>query len=130
MSISLLEISPESGGDIFNATRTKCNMSDNESSIATTMPAVRTAWLTGKPVRRDFGAVITELNSAKLVGEGSVFERGPHVPVTHLNYFKPPDDAFLSELKLKDRRSAKEWEYVNAAGVWLDMGLSAMLVAK
>jgi hypothetical protein len=61
----------------------------------------------------------------QMVGEGSIFERGAYVPVTHLAFFKPPATAFLSELKSKDRRSAKEWEYVNAAGVWLDFGQAA-----
>jgi hypothetical protein len=45
-----------------------------------------------------------------------VFERVNHVPVTHLDLFKPPASDVLSELRAKDQRSAKEWEYVNAAG--------------
>ena len=65
-----------------------------------------------------------------LVGEGSVFERGLHVSVTHMGYFKPAADAFVSELWSPDRRSAKECEYINAAGVWTEMGLSALIVAK
>lgn len=73
---------------------------------------------------------MSELNASKLVGEGSVFERGPFVPITHLGYFKPPVDAFLNELKSKDRRSAKEWEYINAAGVLLETGLASMTLAK
>jgi uncharacterized membrane protein YgcG len=66
----------------------------------------------------------------QMVGEGSIFERGAHVPVTHMELFKPPATAFLSELKAKDRRSAKEWEYVNAAGVWLELGHAAMALAR
>lgn len=92
--------------------------------------SVRSAWATGTPRRSDYGDVVSELNTLKLVGEGSVFERGPHVPVTHLGYFKPPTDAFLSDLKAKDRRSAKEWEYINSAGVWTELGLAALEVAK
>lgn len=91
---------------------------------------VRTAWAVGKPGRHDFAAVVTELNASKLVGEGSVFERGAHVPVTHMGYFKAPTDAFLTELRSKDRRSAKEWEYVNAAGVWTELGLMSLEVAR
>jgi len=45
-------------------------------------------------------------------------------------FFKPPSDAFLTELRQKDRRSAKEWEYVNCAGVWAEMGQMALEVAK
>ena len=92
--------------------------------------ALRIAWATLKPERRDYGEVVTGLNSLKLVGEGSVFERGPHVPVTHLGYFKPPADAFLADLRSKDRRSAKEWEYLNAIGVCTELGLAALEVAK
>lgn len=65
-----------------------------------------------------------------MVGEGGPFERGPHVPATHMRYFKPPVDAFLTELKGKDRRSAKEWKYVNASGVWSEMGLSALSLLR
>ena len=60
--------------------------------------------------------MVTEINPSKLVGEARIFERGPYVPITHMGYFKPATDAFLVELKNKDRRSAKEWEYVNGAG--------------
>lgn len=107
-------------------------MPDNNDAISPAAPgaAVRAAWATAKPNRRDYGMVVTELNSSKLVGEGSIFERGPHVPVTHMKYFKPPADAFLADLRSKDRRSAKEWEYVNAAGVWAELGLAALELAK
>lgn len=100
-------------------------MSDKDDS--TTLPE---KWAVAKPLRNDYAEVVSELNASKLVGEGSVFERGPFVPITHLGYFKPPVDAFLNELKSKDRRSAKEWEYINAAGVWLETGLASMTLAK
>lgn len=88
------------------------------------------AWKTLPPTRPDYAAVVTLMNANKLVGEASVFERGPHVPVTHMGYFRPPTDAFQVELKSKDRRSAKEWEYVNSAGVWVETGLAALEVAR
>jgi hypothetical protein len=81
------------------------------------LTALKAAWKTAAPTRRDFGVVVSELQSMQMVGEGSIFELGVHVPVTHMAFFKPPATAFLSELKAKDRRSAKEWEYVNATGV-------------
>lgn len=80
---------------------------------------IRTAFATEKPKRRDYGEVVTELNASMLVGKGSVLERVSHVPVTHMGYFKLPMDAALAELKLKDRRSAKVWEYVKSAGIWI-----------
>lgn len=55
-----------------------------------------------------------------------MFERGPYAPVTHMEYFKPPTDGFLSDLKSKDRQSAKEWERINAAGVWTELGIAAL----
>lgn len=52
------------------------------------------------------------------------------MPDTHTRYFKPLADALLSELKSRDRRSANEWEYVNAAGVWTESGVAAFGMAK
>ena len=100
------------------------------AAVARPALAVRAGWESAVPARRDYGHVVAELSSLKLVGEGSVFERGPHAPVTHMGYFKPAADAFVSELRSRDRRSAKEWEYINAAGVWTKMGLSALIVPK
>lgn len=65
---------------------------------------VRAEWAVAKPARQDYAAVVSGFNASKLVGEGSVFERGAHVPVTHVGYLKPPGSAFLSDLRPKDRR--------------------------
>jgi hypothetical protein len=102
----------------------------DSSSATTAMEELRTAWKAATPTRQDFGAVVSELQSMQMVEEGSIFERGAHVPVTHMAFFKPLATAFLSELKSKDRRSAKEWEYVNAAGVWLELGQAALAIVK
>lgn len=91
---------------------------------------MRASWSTLKSGRRIFGKVVTELNDSKLVGEGSVSNRGPHVQVTDMKYFNPPADAFLMNLRVKDRRSAKEWEYVNLAVVWAEMAGMESKVAK
>jgi uncharacterized membrane protein YgcG len=105
-------------------------MAAGSNSETTTLAALRSAWKAATPTRQDFGAVVSELQSMQMVGEGSIFERGAHVPVTHMAFFKPPATAFLSELKAKDRRSAKEWEYINAAGVWLELGQAALALVK
>lgn len=47
-----------------------------------------------------------------------------------MDYFKPAVDAFVSALRSRDRSSSKEWEYINAVGIWTEMGLSALLFAK
>lgn len=60
---------------------------------------------------------MTELNASKWVGYGCVFDQWGHESVTHLGYFKPPVYSFLSDLKTKDRRSAKKSEYISAAAV-------------
>lgn len=83
-----------------------------------------------KPTRADYAAVVEELNKAKLVVEASFFERRPHFPVTHMDYFKPNKDAFMVELKSKDRRSGKEWEHVNGSGVWVEKRLISLEGAK
>lgn len=102
--------------------------------VSTAPPAdyaetVRAAWAVAKPQRRDYGAIVTELNSALMVGEGEIYERGPYVPITHMGFFKPPADAFLSEPRSRDPRSAKEWEYLNAVGVWAELSVTALEVA-
>lgn len=91
---------------------------------------LRASWATAKPSRQDYDKVVTKLNASKLVGEESVFKRGPHVPVTDMAYLKPLMDAFLTHLRQKDRRSAKEWEYINYAGVWAQVVQIAMVVAR
>lgn len=87
-------------------------------------------WSTSKPNRHDYSAVLNELNAAKIFGNGIIFERGPHVPIGHMAYFKPPMDDFAVYLKAKDRRSVKKWEYVNGAGVWLETILASLNLAK
>ena len=99
------------------------NVNNNPAAI------LRAAWAAAAPAKKDYGLVVSAFNSSKLVGEGSTFERGAHVPVTHMGYFKPPKGAFLAAPKSKDRRSAKEWEYINAAGVWLELGMASRDVA-
>ena len=74
--------------------------------------------------------MVNELNTLAMVGEGSIFIREPHVPVTHPAFSKPPVDAFVTILKTKDRRSVREWDYVNSAGVWADMALAPLSLAR
>ena len=105
-------------------------MSNNTESTADKGKDIRALWASAKPTRHDFAAVVNELNSIKLVGEGSVFERGNYVPITHMDFFKAALDAFATDLKSKDRRSAKEWDYVNGAGKWLESGLAALRLAR
>jgi hypothetical protein len=50
--------------------------------------------------------------------------------VTHTEFFKTSATAFLGELRNKDRRSAKEWEYTNAFSVWLELKQAALALAK
>jgi hypothetical protein len=66
----------------------------------------------------------------QMVEEGSIFERGAYVHVFHMEFLKPPATALLSELESKDRRSAKEWEYVNMAGVRLELYLADLAIVK
>lgn len=44
------------------------------------------------------------------------------MPIGHMAYFKSPIDSIAVDLKVKDRLSVKELEYVNGAGVWLETG--------
>lgn len=53
----------------------------------------------------DYVDVAWELNASKLVGEDRVLEKGTHVPIKHMEYFKPNMDALIIELKAKNRRS-------------------------
>ena len=47
--------------------------------------------------------------------------------MTHIGYFNPLKDVSLADLNSKDGRSAKEWEYINAAGVWLELGMASLM---
>lgn len=104
-------------------------MSENSGS-SDYIQSLRAAWASAKPTRHYFAIVVNELNAAKLCGEASIFERGAHVPNTHMAYFKTPTDAFLVEAKSKDQRSAKEWYYINSVLVWLETDLTAVLLAR
>lgn len=102
----------------------------DETQSAYKKPRLRERWALAKSTRNDFVLVGSDINAAKLVCEASIFERGSHVPITHSGYIKPRTDAFLVELLSKDRRSAKERDYVNGAGVWIATGLSALALCK
>lgn len=69
------------------------------------------------------------MNSSNLVGDGIVFDRGPHVPVTHVSYFKAPMGELLDGIKSNYRRSSKELEYVNSEEVWWDLHMIVLEVA-
>lgn len=79
--------------------------------------AVRAASESAVPSQRDCDVVVPMSSSLQLVGNESVFERGLHVPVAHINFFNPPPHAPIFQLKSRDRRLAIEWEYINAAVV-------------
>lgn len=59
------------------------------------------------PIRRYYGMIVTLINASKLVFEGEIFGRVPHVPVTHIGYFNPPVDSLLTHLTVNDLRSVK-----------------------
>jgi hypothetical protein len=103
-------------------------MSADGANATAMAAALRSVWKAATPTRQEFGVVVSELQSMQMVGEGSIFEREAHVNVTRMAFLKPPATAFLSELKVKDRRSAKE--YFNAVGVWLELGQAAMALAR
>lgn len=102
----------------------------DEAQSADSMSELRTRWSVAKPTRDNYANVVSDINATKLVGEASIFERGTHVTITHMGYFKHSTDAFLVELRLKDRRTAKEWEYINEAWVWAETSLSALSLCK
>lgn len=47
----------------------------------------------------------------------------------HLGYFQP-DSNLYRDIYKKDRRGAKELEYVHAAGTWIEQGITSLEVAK
>lgn len=59
-----------------------------------------------------------------------MFERGSHVPVTHMGYFKRLSVTLPTNLRSKYRRSAKEWKYINRACIWFEMGLTSLSVSN
>lgn len=74
-------------------------MSNQEDTTDNYCSNLRALLETAKATRQDFATVVSELNYIKLVGEESVFKRGPYVSITHLAFFKAPVDAFETDLK-------------------------------
>lgn len=68
------------------------------SQDAMIVAEVKMAWAMRNPTRRKVGEVVTEHMSLKVFGNGNIFERGTHVPVTNMGYFKPPTNVFLLPL--------------------------------
>ena len=92
--------------------------------------SIRASWEVAKPDRPQFTEVVQLLASLREDGNGRIFKRGPHVQASHFGFFKPEVDSFYEALQRKDRRSAKAWEYINAAGAWADMANTAIIIAK
>jgi hypothetical protein len=67
-------------------------MAAGSDSETTTLAALRSAWKAATPTRQYFGAVVSELQSMQMVGEGSIFERGADVPVTHMAFLQASGD--------------------------------------
>lgn len=59
-----------------------------------------------------------------------MFERGTHVSVTLMEFFKPVMEDFFTEIRQNDRRTAKEWDYINYKGLWAEFGQRALEVGK
>lgn len=76
-------------------------MSDN-ARPSKNPAALLVVWVAAQPTPHYFAAVANELNATKLDGEANLFERGPHVSITHFAYFKPPMNAFLVELNVNN----------------------------
>lgn len=90
---------------------------EKEPGSADGTQALRAVCSTFSPTILDYSKLVSDLNDSKFVGEVSVFEFGPHVPITHMDFFKP--FAVLMELKAMDQRLNKEWKYINGSSVWI-----------
>jgi hypothetical protein len=55
-------------------------MTGSGASATATLAALKTAWKAVTPTRQDFGAVVSELQSMQMVGQGSIFERRAMCP--------------------------------------------------
>lgn len=65
------------------------------------MPA---AWLSIALESKDYAAVLSEIQTASLMGDARFFSRGPHLPITNMGYFKPPNDELVTETLCKGPR--------------------------
>lgn len=76
------------------------NIDSSDTASDTASPsAFRGLCSTSKPTRHDYAAVVTEINAAEIVIEGSIFELGPYVPIIHMAYLKHPIDASAFKFK-------------------------------
>lgn len=69
---------------------------------------MRAAWASIAPEWKDYAAVVSEIHPANVMGDASCLSRGPHVSITHMEYLKPTNEVFVTELRAKDRHSAKK----------------------
>lgn len=83
--------------------------------------AAHAAWAIAKPERREYAIAVSELISARLVGEGGILDWCPHVCITHMGYFKPPNDSLIDKLRSQHRRSVKEWDFLNSSSDWMEL---------
>jgi hypothetical protein len=79
-----------------------------------------------KAVMRGFDA---EVREAELETGGAAFHRKAPL-VEHFGYFKPMHVSLYDQLSAKDRRSGKEFEYLNAAGTWCQLAHAGLLRLK
>ena len=77
----------------------------------------------------DYSKVLNHLAAINLVGRGQLWPRGDFIQPHRPGYFKPESRLYIETLR-KDRRNAKELEYVHSAGTWLEQGLCALELIK
>lgn len=100
-------------------------MADPTTSLAGLGARCKSIRLDASADKPAMKCLVEDVREADLEAGGAVFHREAPL-IDHFSYFKPKSASMYIQLSGKDRRSAKEYEYVNAAGVWGEMALAGM----
>jgi len=77
----------------------------------------------------DYADVVGHQLAAGMVGRRQLWPRSSMVLPSEIGFFKPESTLYLETFK-KDRRNAKELEYVHSAGCWVEQSLAALSLLK
>jgi len=77
----------------------------------------------------DYADLVSHQLASGMVGRKQLWPRSSLVLPSEVGYFKPETTLYLETFR-KDRRNAKEFEYVHSAGCWIEQSLAAFSLLR
>jgi len=99
-------------------------MTDNEAPIPNTNNVEIAA-----AEHSDYANLVNHQLAAGMVGRRQLWPRSSLVLPSETGFFKPETNLYLETFR-KDRRNAKELEYVHSAGCWIEQSLAAFSLLR